>query len=65
MRENIENNLIDNITKRPNLPFLKKSGFYFILIKLDDFGYKITLLNYISSNNLIFFIFFILHVRTC
>jgi hypothetical protein len=53
MRENIENNLINSIIKQPNLFLFKKLGFYFISIKLDDFGYKIILSDYVSSNNLI------------
>jgi hypothetical protein len=53
MRENIENNLTNNVTKRPNLPFLKKLGSYFISIKLDDFRYKIILSDYVSSDDLI------------
>jgi hypothetical protein len=53
IRENIENDLINNVTKRPNSSLLKKSGSYFIRIKLDDFGYKITLFNYVSPDNLI------------
>jgi hypothetical protein len=51
MRENIENDLINSVTKRPNLPLFKKSGSYFILIELDDFGYEITLPDYVSPNN--------------
>jgi hypothetical protein len=32
MRENIENDLTDSVTKRPNLLLLKQSGSYFILM---------------------------------
>jgi hypothetical protein len=53
MRENIENNLIDSVTKRPNSPLFKKLSSYFILMKLDDFGYKIILSDYVSPDNLI------------
>jgi hypothetical protein len=51
MRENIENNPTDSATKRPNSPFLKKSDSHFILIKLDDFEYEITLPNHISPDD--------------
>jgi hypothetical protein len=53
MRENIENNLTNSTTKRPNSPFLQKSGSYFIPIELDDFGYEIILFDYVFPNNLI------------
>jgi hypothetical protein len=53
MRENIKNNLTNSATKRPNSPLLKKLGSYFIPIELDDFGYKITLPDHVSPNDLI------------
>jgi hypothetical protein len=53
MRENIENNLTDSATKRPNLPPLKQSGSYFIPMQLSEFGYEINLFYYASPNDLI------------
>jgi hypothetical protein len=51
MRENIENDLINSATKRPNSPLFQKSGSYFIPMELDDFGYEITLPDYISPDD--------------
>jgi hypothetical protein len=53
MCKNIENNPTNNTTKRPNSPLLKRSGSYFIPIKLNEFRYQIILPYYASSNDLI------------
>jgi hypothetical protein len=53
MRKNIENNLTDSVTKRPNSSPLKQSGSYFIPIQLGEFGYEINLPYYTFFDDLI------------
>jgi hypothetical protein len=51
MCENIENDPTDSATKRPNSSPLKRSGSHFIPMKLDEFGYQITLPHYASPDD--------------
>jgi hypothetical protein len=53
IRKDIQNDFTDSATKRPNSPPLKKAGFCFIPMQLDDFGYDIRLLKTASADDLI------------